>query len=122
MPNEASEGGSEHSTDNLPFLKGPSDFLSENKCIHNYYLRRLQRRLGLDVLLRNGKLSTECSETPHRSESSSIILYSLAVPKVAQNKMEGWLQETVTINASRIGDQHFQSPIVVTEWSPEDLL
>ena len=57
-------GGSEHSADNMQFLKGTSDFLCEKKCIHTYYLRTLQRRLGLDVSLRNGKLSAECSETP----------------------------------------------------------
>ena len=61
---KVSEGVSEHSADNLPFLKGTSDFLTENKCIHTYYLRTLQRRLGVDVPLRNGKLRAECSEPP----------------------------------------------------------
>ena len=51
--------GSKHSADNLPFLKGTTDFLSENKCIHTYYLCTLQRRLGLNVHvpLKKGKLS-----------------------------------------------------------------
>ena len=31
------EGDYEHSADNLPFLKGTSDFLSENKCIHTTF-------------------------------------------------------------------------------------
>ena len=61
-------GGGVHSADNLPFLKGTLDFLRENKCIHTYYLRTLQRRLGVDGPLRNSKFSAECSETPHRSE------------------------------------------------------
>jgi len=40
------------SADNLHILKVASDFLNEE----NYHLRTLQRRLGLDVPLRNGKL------------------------------------------------------------------
>ena len=54
-------GGSEHSADNLLFLKETLDLLSENECIHTYYLRTFQRRLGPDVPLRNGKSSAECS-------------------------------------------------------------
>ena len=42
-------GISAPTADNLPFLKGTSDFLRENKCLHTYYLRTLQRRLDLDV-------------------------------------------------------------------------
>ena len=61
---KVSEGVSEHSADKLPFLKGTSDFLTENKSIHTYYLRTLQRRLGVRVPLRNGKLSAECSVPP----------------------------------------------------------
>ena len=57
------EGVPEHSADNCrTFLKGTSDFLSENKYLHTYYPRTLQHRLGLDVPLRNDKLSTECSD------------------------------------------------------------
>ena len=61
MVNKVREGVSEHSVDNC---RSSEDFLSENKSIHPYYLRTLQRRLGVDVLLRNGKLSTECLELP----------------------------------------------------------
>ena len=42
---------------------------SKREQVHAYNLRNLQHRLGVDVLLRNGKLSTECSEPPDRSET-----------------------------------------------------
>lgn len=77
-------GTSEHSADNLLFLKGTSDFLRENKCIQTYYFRPLQHRLGLSVPLSSGKLSTEFSETPHRSETPSLTLMmcdSCSVPQ-----------------------------------------
>ena len=53
------------------------DFLSKNKCIHTYYLRTLQHRLGLNVPLRNGKLSGECSEIPHHLEPPSLTLWKM---------------------------------------------
>ena len=70
-------GISEHLAENVLFLKRTLDFVSENKCIHIYYFRTLQQRLGLNVPLRNGKLSAKCSETAHHSESSSIWLLGL---------------------------------------------